>query len=79
MTKAKKALQAPLTVPEAATEVGCPLDRFRRLIRRRADLAELLREIGPLRTIGVEDLERVKVIVAEENEKKAKRPKLAKC
>jgi hypothetical protein len=49
-----------VTVPEAGVRIGVPCDRLRKELRRRPELAALVRRVGPTRVIAVADLERLR-------------------
>lgn len=51
-------LAAPvLTVPVLALRIGVPLDRLRRVLQRRPDLAALLTMAGPTRVLPSDRVE----------------------
>ncbi len=53
------------TIPTFAAEEGIPLDKLRKLLRRRSDLVSMLEMIGPLRCITSANLDRFRAAVRE--------------
>jgi hypothetical protein len=51
MATADKVCDERLTGPEVAARLNLPLDRFRKLLRRRPDLAGLFEQVGPTRVL----------------------------
>ncbi len=52
-----------LTLPMLAVELRLSLDRLRRLMARRADLAAYCRRVGPYRVVRASDLDAIRTLI----------------